>query len=397
MRRKGYEVWIALEGQALQEFQIRLENGGRKVACFIPSETGKCFSIHCSDLVQQSFFSMEVTLDGRFGGRTLCAPGSTSKRDGLRTSETMLRRYQFAEVLTTDADASLSDTTDLGTIEVALMRRYPGSRDIPFQAWSLPGVGTISERAKTMGVQQVTLGEEVTVDGPGVMQEALPLHPAEGCFVTFVFRYRPLAILQAQGIAPLQPRTESGEDSRRCVIVVDPAPSNQVVQSRLSVPAPDHGGPVSAPGIVSVPTQGSSLGSVSERGAGEGKRPAEASGDETDTEEQTVESLLRPTKRARLGETPTGRLIDCTVDGSDEESELDTLKAGVESLKAQLKRMEGQISSIEKTRRSSRSRWMQAGRGPASPRVKKEEWEPPTLDVKREMITEGVIDLTLAD
>ncbi len=56
--------------------------------------------------------------------------------------------------------------------------------------------------------------------------------------------------------------------------------------------------------------------------------------------------------------------------------------------------MESQIHSIEKGRRSSRSRWTNAEPLSAASRAK---LEPPTVDAKREMITQGVIDLTLVD
>ncbi|TFK92376.1 hypothetical protein K466DRAFT_237136 [Polyporus arcularius HHB13444] len=387
MRRKGYEVWIASEGDALQEYQVKLENGGRRVACFVPIETDKCFSIHCSDLVEQSFFSMEVTLDGRFVCRTLCAPGSTSKRDGLRTSETTLRQYRFAEVPTTDDNGSSADTADLGTIVVALERRYPDSRDIPFQAWTLPDVGAISERMKTIGAQQVSLSQEVSIGRPGAMQEALPLHPAEGCFNTFVFRYRPLAVLQAQGIAPLSVRTDLRDEGPRYVIDIDPPH----VQPRLPVPAR---GSSLIPGEASVLNHPSRPGSVSEGRPDKGKRRAEALGDETDAEEQQVEVELRSPKRAKLAKTLSSEITVSEIGGSNDESELNTLKAGVESLKAQLKRMESQIHSIEKGRRSSRSRWTNAGCPSAASCAKP---EPPTVGAQREMITQGVIDLTLAD
>ncbi|OJT14873.1 hypothetical protein TRAPUB_8564 [Trametes pubescens] len=223
MLHRGYEAWIAdAHNQRFVEYATRIEDGGdaapgRTVNCFIPSENGKRFIISWKDHGGGHHFSVRPYIDGvRIPGK-ICKPGDQRSRQTVRTtSADTYNALQFADLKTTDDDGAAMAVDSLGTIELRVYHVHPETRSKPFRPSTFAGVGSVHERSKKAGAHCVTLGG--TVDDPNLGARARArghrscrlLNPEDGPFVTFVFRYRPAVLLQAEGIMPL-PASEKGK------------------------------------------------------------------------------------------------------------------------------------------------------------------------------------------
>ncbi|KAL1949005.1 hypothetical protein VTO73DRAFT_10811 [Trametes versicolor] len=218
MLHRGYEAWIAdAQGRRFVEYGTRVEgsDAGRTVTCFIPSESGKRFIISWKDHSGGHHFSVRPYIDGvRIAGK-ICKPGDRRSRKAVRTtSADTYNALQFADLKTTDDDGAAMALDTLGTIELRVFHIHAETRSKPFRPSAFDGVGAVHERSKKAGAHCVSLGD--TVDDPGLPSRARGhkvcklLNPADGPFVTFVFRYRPAVLLQAEGIMPL-PASEKGK------------------------------------------------------------------------------------------------------------------------------------------------------------------------------------------
>ncbi|KAI0763443.1 hypothetical protein BD413DRAFT_616321 [Trametes elegans] len=201
MLHRGFEIWISDSGgQRLPEFGVELEGNDQKtMACCIPSERGKAFVIHSKEY-NGMHVSVRHCIDGTYTISNVVYPYCTGTRAGIRTvSEDTYSPLLFADLPTTGAGA----LEKLGTIEVRVVRIHPTTARIGFTPAPFAGVGAVHERSKKLGAHCVTLGERVKIQGRvrGRVRST-PLDPREGPYVSFVFRYRPAALLQAQGIMP---------------------------------------------------------------------------------------------------------------------------------------------------------------------------------------------------
>ncbi|KAI9065273.1 hypothetical protein FKP32DRAFT_1590758 [Trametes sanguinea] len=214
MLHHGYDIWISdSDGQRLPEHAMRIEgDDGKTAGCFIPSESGKRFVINWRDYNKAHHTDVRISVDGVFNVGNICRPGKKGSRIGVRTNAAdKYNPFQFADLRTTDNDsAPLTEghvsPEKVGTIEVRVVRIHPQTSPVPFKPRPLKSVGPVHERTKKLGAHCVTLGEGIKKDGrPLSRSKARPLNRREGPYATFVFRYRPAALLQAQGIAPPAP------------------------------------------------------------------------------------------------------------------------------------------------------------------------------------------------
>ncbi|KAH9852262.1 hypothetical protein C2E23DRAFT_730937 [Lenzites betulinus] len=208
MLHKGHDVWISdADGRRINEYNMETEGtGGTTVACYIPSESGKRFVINWKDYNGQHHANYKCSLDGKFAGASISPPNSAGSRPGVLLSADTYGSYQFADLRTTDDETALwaADAASLekvGTIEVRVVRIRADMDHIPFRPGTFDGVGAVHERSKKLGAHCATLGERVKSRAHG-MCKSYPLYPHEGSYATFIFRYRPSALLQAQGIMP---------------------------------------------------------------------------------------------------------------------------------------------------------------------------------------------------
>ncbi|TFK83596.1 hypothetical protein K466DRAFT_589610 [Polyporus arcularius HHB13444] len=208
MLLQDYEVWITCDGEPLPEYQTEVQGDGKTVACFIPSESGKNFVINWHDHANATWLLYVFALDGRdLGHASVSRPGTNGTRAGVLTGADIQQLFQFADLQTSDDDTllnSISGNGDLGTIKVSLRRVHEHRTVVPFVPATFHSVEKVHERSKKAGAHNVALGKANKIaDAPHqCLYRHEPLNPSEGYIASFVFRYRPSALLQAQGIMP---------------------------------------------------------------------------------------------------------------------------------------------------------------------------------------------------
>lgn len=135
-----------------------------------------------------------------------CKPGENGKREGLRTTARTMQPFKFAGLHTHDNDDLLTSQSileNIGVIRVDVYRILPileTDYRNEFRPSVMTEVGPIHERSKKAGSHCVSLGDTKVCSPRRTLHTRL-LDPQAGPFATFIFRYRPLALLQANGIA----------------------------------------------------------------------------------------------------------------------------------------------------------------------------------------------------
>ncbi|KAI0716756.1 hypothetical protein C8Q76DRAFT_725513 [Earliella scabrosa] len=221
------EVWLTCDGQPLSEYSTQLGGDDEKtISCFIPSQTGKTFAVHYDNQLDDHV-RCSLRMDGFFLGSSEVRSGSERRKDAYRSTPNTESPFQFATLVTTDDDEAtfLQDVTNIGEIRVTVhrihrvkltkreiqqreknLKRNGNRRDVNAYK-EFPGTGPVHESSKKAGAHCITLGEARPVKAsrstkPSTTKTRV-INPAEGPHAVFVFHYRPLAHLQAQGIAPL--------------------------------------------------------------------------------------------------------------------------------------------------------------------------------------------------
>ncbi|KAJ7091958.1 hypothetical protein B0H15DRAFT_799705 [Mycena belliarum] len=170
---KDFCAWVCVEGQEALEYGVETSEDQQTVTCWIASELGKTFSVHWTNTSYFHATAGYLKMDGHdCGGKFIIGrtrPSSAEMRavtDGLT-----VRHFNFSPVELT------------GEI-------------FKFQLLALFG------KAVT---QQISLGKAEKLAKPVTFAPTKRTGPD---IVKFRFKYRPLDVLQANGIAPLPPRLE---------------------------------------------------------------------------------------------------------------------------------------------------------------------------------------------
>ncbi|KIO23825.1 hypothetical protein M407DRAFT_26754 [Tulasnella calospora MUT 4182] len=224
---RSYKVSIRVNGQDVPVYQPENDEDTKTATGWIASEQHQRFAIFCQqDETFNYTTSARVYLDGskESSHRGLIGEGRLYSNciEGVWDSPTSLRPFVFESVKTTDDDAYLNHSLDRkapGTIRVEMHRVRVLSRPEAWQPSHAPKPApTVHERSKKAGGHVTRLGKQ---EAPARLPKWLsskPYSPSDTePWVSFEFRYRPAAILQAEGIMPkLQARrseTQSlGED-----------------------------------------------------------------------------------------------------------------------------------------------------------------------------------------
>lgn len=204
-------AWITVDDVEVPQYDIQYSPDGQQVTCWIASEIDKKFSICWNE--PQRLVSMlgRVRVDGtRCGGQFL---RQGSERACIRfhavdTSPTTERPLIFSRLELTDDDVYLNTpvSPELGDIklEITEVRLALQSRKVNrkgSKTISLAEPDKIHERAKKGSGHRVKFGEEV-VHPEIKYRKSIDIRTLG----VFVFKYRPLDILQANGIAPIEPK-----------------------------------------------------------------------------------------------------------------------------------------------------------------------------------------------
>ncbi|EIW60350.1 uncharacterized protein TRAVEDRAFT_36045 [Trametes versicolor FP-101664 SS1] len=200
---------ILSDGKELEIFSANYDDEITATG-WIASEVSKEFRVQWTDHTGKQSMTVDIQVDGRLAQQLAHHPCNTeSMCMGIYETEASICPFKFSELMLTDDDALMNtkNTSDkLGSIEL-VFTRCEGfiAATKPFEPTGLVEIGPIHEKSKKAGVHAVTLGV------PQAMQrieyrKAFGAEP-EPC-ARIVFRYRPLDLLRANGIAPPAPKPD---------------------------------------------------------------------------------------------------------------------------------------------------------------------------------------------
>ncbi|KAH9481198.1 hypothetical protein JR316_0005718 [Psilocybe cubensis] len=202
----NFSAWIQVDNQPLPEYQIEYSQDGRKATCWIPSEAGKEFQICYRDSERSKTTASKVRIDGhKCAGKIIYSKishptrSSTSVQKGVSGGNNTLRPFVFSHcrLVEDESEQMVKNLSSIGEIKVKISHVETGS--VTDNHGHIPPFDElrIYERAK----KGITHGTQL---GTAVPRE--PKHARKVNFkrtqVTFEFRYRPIDILMADGIAP---------------------------------------------------------------------------------------------------------------------------------------------------------------------------------------------------
>ncbi|KAJ3775617.1 hypothetical protein FB446DRAFT_724426 [Lentinula raphanica] len=202
---KDFSAWIEVDGSELPLFDVNVE--GNEVSCWIPSEVGKAFVVKFAAGRRRHSMMGRVYMDGkRFRGKTMHAGAPRSYTfSGALTSQTTEQPFVFSNVELTDDDQYLHQATaGLGDIKLQINHATLGALSSSQTFKKRDTSGKVHEKAKKVTGHKVGLGDERPVKRTTLID--VTYHDV---IVKFVFKYRPLDLLRANGIAPPAPRQKS--------------------------------------------------------------------------------------------------------------------------------------------------------------------------------------------
>ncbi|KAF8998436.1 hypothetical protein BDZ89DRAFT_1122177 [Hymenopellis radicata] len=203
VKHKSISTWINVDGEALAEYGEEVVHAEDKVVCWIPSEAGKEFSVHVrheNSTVQTATY---VYVDGNFLKGLIMDPWSRTPKDtvsihGMPTSAMTERNLMFAGLQLSDDDGLLGAavSAELGEIKIEHWHVMVGER-VAYRTNTYAETGPIHERSKKAVSHRAQLGPQKVV-ATQTQRNVTKV----ACLLTVIYRYRPLDMLQANGIAP---------------------------------------------------------------------------------------------------------------------------------------------------------------------------------------------------
>ncbi|KAJ7879595.1 hypothetical protein B0H14DRAFT_2709399 [Mycena olivaceomarginata] len=206
---KEFEAWVCIEGEETVEYDVQTSEDDRTVTCWIASELGKKFSIHWKNKAFLQDVGGSVKVDGNPCGGTISYAwrdlGRTISKSGIADAAT-LKPFVFSSLEVTDDDddalisSSSSALQDLGLLELTIypVRINGELESTVFSRLNLSDL-KVHERSKKAVTQQIKLAEPQPLEkAPRV----LDIERTGPEVVKFCFKYRPIDVLRANGIAP---------------------------------------------------------------------------------------------------------------------------------------------------------------------------------------------------
>ncbi|KIY63010.1 hypothetical protein CYLTODRAFT_426459 [Cylindrobasidium torrendii FP15055 ss-10] len=197
----GVQAWVCVDGVRCEEFQETVSENGRDVTCWIASEAGKTFSIHWTDVpVDQTAYML--TIDGASVGGVCCKDPNGRRIEntmtGRRVAATEERPFMFAPIKQSDDESLLLNSIEgVGEIKI---KTYTAHFTPTHPTYKQPDAQkTFHERMKK-GVDHQTSFGEARYSPPTSGVSYIPTQI--GPIYSLTFKYRPLNVLQAHGIAP---------------------------------------------------------------------------------------------------------------------------------------------------------------------------------------------------
>ncbi|KAF9646176.1 hypothetical protein BDM02DRAFT_3271155 [Thelephora ganbajun] len=211
MELSGFRTSIHSDGEQLKEYSIEVSPDGKKVTCWIPSQSGKEFAVKYrvreSSVIKDRAKAVDLYMDGhRMRKYALLPDHMHGKFNGARISENAKRPFTFADIRTTDEDTVPDDIhvkpDEIGTISVQVFlvenwRRIGPPKEYRIQEHP-PAV--IDEQSKKAGGHCVSLGDEQACAANPWSYSMDYDHQKPD--LVFEFHYHSTAMLQALGIIP---------------------------------------------------------------------------------------------------------------------------------------------------------------------------------------------------
>ncbi|EEB91394.1 hypothetical protein MPER_10249, partial [Moniliophthora perniciosa FA553] len=199
-----FSAWVTVGGQKAQEYGVEVSEADKTVTCWIPSEEGKTFEVCWDDSSKRSATNGKLFVDGHpCGGEIIPAGGQSHvTRKGARVTFDSIRPFVFSRLSTTDDDdaATGSSSPEIGEIRVVMTRTHvsPSQSNLP-AIINIPQSQIFHEKSKKAVDHQTSFGAAIPSKKPRIFHVKDYGDPV----AQFRFRYRPLDMLQANGIAPL--------------------------------------------------------------------------------------------------------------------------------------------------------------------------------------------------
>ncbi|KAJ7661655.1 hypothetical protein B0H17DRAFT_1094095 [Mycena rosella] len=212
-----FSAWIAIDGVEVPEYDVEISENQQEYSCWIPSEVGKKFTVHWTNVSALGLTGGGVQVDGHKCGFEAIASDTrpiSASMDGIAETSTKTRPFVFAPLDLTDDDAYLESVShpNLGLIKLEI---WPvdvggaGGMTAP-SAIAIPSAQKVHERSKKGMNQQIAFGAAVE---HAQVQSAQIRRIGQAPLVTFSFKYRSLDLLRANGIAPPPQRSEKRKAS----------------------------------------------------------------------------------------------------------------------------------------------------------------------------------------
>ncbi|KAF7376580.1 hypothetical protein MSAN_00074400 [Mycena sanguinolenta] len=205
MQLKEFSAWVCIDGKEVPEYSIEVSEADKTVTCWIASELGKKFSVHWKSSFSGGTCG-QVKMDGTECGGSLMRYPSTAYIDGVTDGRT-LKPFVFSSLKLTDDDADLkaAPLPELGVIELYIYPSQESRLSRPSIAPCDLSTLKVHERSKKAVTQQIGLAPAEKLPKALGFVHAVRTGPN---LVRFLFKYRPLDILRANGIAPplVQPK-----------------------------------------------------------------------------------------------------------------------------------------------------------------------------------------------
>ncbi|KAF9232954.1 hypothetical protein BU15DRAFT_80642 [Melanogaster broomeanus] len=227
MQLGDFTAHIIVDEKELEEYDVVFDSE-TKATCWIASEEGKTFGIKwkCHALGNGQVVSARLTVDGTYcgGQQTNSRFQSVDNEHVISTvsSSTKTRDLMFSRLQLVDDDDLLHKEApkDLGNISFTIRQGKLSRASVRTTRKEFPLTDdTLHERSKK-ATPPLALDLKETDNAP-VPNSNLPSSPTNDPPLVFVFKYRPLGVLQANGIAPTPKSVSASSSSRHEAISID--------------------------------------------------------------------------------------------------------------------------------------------------------------------------------
>ncbi|KAK0236206.1 hypothetical protein EDD85DRAFT_839828 [Armillaria nabsnona] len=199
-----FSAWVTIEGVQAKEYQVEVTPG--RVTCWIPSEANKTLKIHWKD----DNFVFPTKIIARVDGKHYGYYSIRKERhrhqgvtDGIQITKTSRLPFMFSNIKLSDDDELLDQSTqNVGEIDVEISKCHVEKmkKKGTLMYYQPQEQRQIHEREKKGADHEV--GFAAAVANPASRSSRYRCTAIGPPVVIFSFKYRPLGVLQANGIAP---------------------------------------------------------------------------------------------------------------------------------------------------------------------------------------------------